>query len=86
MSGLEDFEIEYLFSIMHLRQGMDKKRAELEEIIAPCNRVSRVITIIGGTFYASVRLIILCLAIIALRNVPEGVYDTTWTRFLPNIS
>jgi hypothetical protein len=71
---------------MHLKQGMDKKRAELEEIIAPSNRVSRVITIIGGTLYASVRLVILCLAIIALRKVPVGVYATTWTRFLPNIS
>jgi hypothetical protein len=65
---------------------MDMKKKVLDDVIRPCNRMARVISIVGGMLYASVRLILLSLAFCALRYVPEGVYTTSWTRFLPNIS
>lgn len=50
-------------------------------------RVSNTITIIGVVFYGIARLIIIVLLFTTLRAMPVGVYqNTSWTRYLPNIS
>lgn len=54
----------------------------LEKVISPRDLISRIITIIGGTLYAVVRKMLLALAFAAPRSVLEGVYTTTWTKFL----
>jgi len=83
---LEEYEIDFVFWALRDRRNIDKPKKKLYDVFRPCNRVAGFITIIGGTLYASARLILLSLAFCALRYVPEGVYTTTWTRFLPNIS
>jgi hypothetical protein len=65
---------------------MDDKKKALKAVIDSSDTAGRVVTSIGGILYASVRLILLSLAFCALRYVPEEVYTTSWTRFLPNIS
>jgi hypothetical protein len=86
---LEPFEVDFLLFFMRSKESktymVDKKRA-LKAAIDPSDTAGRVITSIGGILYASVRLIILTLAFCALRYVPEEVYTTSWTRFLPHIS
>ena len=52
-----------------------------------CDQVSRVLTISIGILYTTARLTILVLLFTSLRAVPEGIYtNTSWPRFLPNIS
>jgi hypothetical protein len=65
---------------------MRQRKQCLYDVIRSCNCVAGIITVVGGSLYASVRLILLSLAFCALRYVPEGVYTTSWTTFLPNIS
>lgn len=51
------------------------------------SRVPNIVTIFGVTVYAIARLTIIVLLFTSLRSMPAGVYqNTTWTRFLPNIS
>jgi len=51
-----------------------------------CDRVSRVITIVAGIFYTIARIALLVIAFTSLRSVPEDVYTTSWTQFLPHVS
>jgi hypothetical protein len=86
--GLHQEDIRFLFDLLS-SQGKEEMRERkncLYDVIRPCNRVAGIITVVGGALYASVRLILLSLAFCALRYVPEGVYTTSWTSFLPNIS
>ena len=51
------------------------------------DQVTRVLTISIGILYTIARLTILVLLFTSLREVPEGIYiNTSWPRFLPNIS
>ena len=86
--GLEKYEIDFLIKSLtdEGRRKMNKRKKRLYKVIRPYNRVAGVITIIGGILYASARLMLLSLAFCALRYVPEGVYTSSWTRYLPNIS
>ncbi|OCL06695.1 hypothetical protein AOQ84DRAFT_410365 [Glonium stellatum] len=61
-------------------------RDKLESAISPRDRASRLITIVGGLFYAVIRMLLLVLTFCAFRSVPEGLFIGTWTRFLPSIS
>lgn len=46
-----------------------------------------VVTIFTIIIYTTARLIVIVLLFTTLRKVPVGVYDnTTWTRFIPNVS
>jgi hypothetical protein len=83
---LTQSEVDYLMYLIRHPRSMKREKDRLEKVISSCNRASKNITIIGGTLYAVVRLVLLALAFAALRSVPEGLYTTTWTRFLPNIS
>jgi hypothetical protein len=85
---LRQEDIRFLFDVLSSRggKGMRQRKKCLYDVIRPCNRVAGIITVVGGALYASVRLILLSLAFCALRYVPEGVYTTSWTTFLPNIS
>lgn len=84
--GLQAFEIEFLLSIQDSKRAMEERKSALKAVIDPCNAFAKAITFVSGTLYALVRLILLSLAFCALRYVPEGVYATSWTRYLPNIS
>ena len=71
--------------------NMQGRSAFLEErsneLKRTCNQVSRVFTISIGILYTIARLTILVLLFTSLRAVPEGIYtNTSWPRFLPNIS
>ena len=79
-------EAEHLIYLIQDPRIMKDEKEKLEKIILPCDTISSIIAIISGTLYALVRIMLLVLAFAALRSVPEGVYATTWTRFLPNIS
>jgi hypothetical protein len=70
----------------YMDKYMDDNRKALKAAIELPDTAGRVVTSIGGILYASARLILLSLAFCALRYVPEDVYTTSWTRFLPNIS
>jgi hypothetical protein len=85
---LEDMGIQPDFLLFLIRHPgfIRGEKERLENILIPCDRASRFITVMGGIFYAIVRIIILALAFAALRFVPEGVYITSWTGLLPNIS
>ena len=83
---LREYEIDFLFQVLSSREDMEKRQKNLSDVIIPCNRVASFITIVGGALYASVRLILLSLALCAFRYVPQGVYTATWTRFLLNVS
>jgi hypothetical protein len=60
---------------------MNKKKKILDNVIEPCNRVARVITIIGEALYASVRLVLLSLASCALSVSCEIVPPTLIPKF-----
>jgi hypothetical protein len=86
--GLHQEDIRFLFDLLSSKgtNGMRQRKKCVYNIIRPCNQVSGIITVVGAALYASVRLILLSLAFCALRYVPEGVYTTSRTGFLPNIS
>lgn len=84
--GITLVEADHLIYLMQDQRIIKSEKEKLDNIISPRDTTSRTITIIGGTLYAIIRMMLLALAFAALRSVPEGVYTTTWTRFLPNIS
>lgn len=84
--GLEAWEINFLLYITASETLMQDLKNDLDATLDPCNTAGRVITVFGGTLYAAIRLMLLSLAFCALRYVPEGVYTTSWTRVLPNVS
>jgi hypothetical protein len=79
-------EVEYLVHLIRHPDIIRDEGKRLRKVTFPCDLASRAITIIGGTLYAAVRLMLLALAFGALRSAPEDLYTATWTRFLPNIS
>jgi hypothetical protein len=86
---LEDMGIQqpdFFLSLIRHPGLIRGEKERLEKILIPCDRASRFITIMGGIFYAIVRIVILALAFAALRFAPEGAYIASWTRLLPNIS
>jgi hypothetical protein len=86
---LEDMGIQqpdFLLSLIKHPGLIRGEKERLKNILIPCDKASRFITIMGRIFYAIVRIVILALAFAALRFDPEGVYITSWTRLLPNIS
>ncbi len=84
--GLILIKVDHLIYLMQDPRIMTYEEEELEKVISPRDITSVVIAVIGGTLYAIVRIVLLALAFAALRSVPDGVYTTTWTRFLPNIA
>lgn len=84
--GLTPMQAEHLIYLILHPEIMKLEEDELKKVTSPLNRASRFITIIGSILYAVIRMVLLVLAFAALRSVPQGVYTTTWTRFLPNIS
>ncbi len=72
--GLHKEDIGVLFDLLSSqgKEGMCQRKECLYDVIRPCNRVAGIITVVGGTIYASVRLILLALAFCALRYVPKG--------------
>lgn len=50
------------------------------------DQISRAITIFAGILYSIARVALLVICFTSLRSVPEDLYVTSWTRFMPNIS
>lgn len=84
--GRAQMEVDHLVYLIDNPYIMSSEKEDLEMVTRPYDVSSKIITTIGGTLYAIVRLMLLALSCAALRSVPEGVYTTTWTKFLPNIS
>jgi hypothetical protein len=84
--GLTLMEVDHLIYLIEDSRIVKGEKEKLEKVISPRDLTSQITTIIGGILNAVVRMILLALAFAALRSVPEGVYITTWTKFLPNIS
>ena len=49
------------------------------------DNISRVVMPLITAFYTLARLIIIALAFSCLRAMPAGVYETTWTNYLPKL-
>ena len=84
--GLDTREVNFLLYVILQDDFVFFEVERLQSVINHCNRASAFITIVAGIPYVIIRLTLLALAFAALRSVPEGVYTSTWTRFLPNIS
>lgn len=76
----------FVFSRVTDEETRSHARKTLQYVIEPGNLISRFITISAGLLYVIARLILLTLSFCAFRSAPEGLYATTWTTFLPNIS
>lgn len=84
---LKDAEdLELLFALINIKKFVRDQEHKLNETTRLWKKVSTFCFIIAGVLYAAVRMILLALAFAALRSMPEGVFTSTWTRYLPNIS
>lgn len=84
LKDVEDLEL--LFALINIKDFVRDQEHKLNETARLWKRVSTFCFIIAGVLYAAVRLTLLALAFAALRSMPEGVFSSTWTRYLPNIS
>ena len=76
--------LSFMVNMKDRAESLDDKSYVFKQI---CNLVSRVLTVSIGILYTIARLTILVLLFTSLRAVPEGIYtNTSWPRFLPNIS
>ncbi|KAE8446053.1 hypothetical protein EG329_012561 [Mollisiaceae sp. DMI_Dod_QoI] len=51
-----------------------------------CELITRSLNLITGILYSIARVALLVVAFTSLRSVPEDLYTTSWTRYLPHFS
>jgi hypothetical protein len=77
----------YFFDhILDQRDGLFDQWFDTEKVRARCDQLSMIVASFSGILYTIARAALLVVAFTSLRSVPEELYITSWTRFMPNIS
>jgi hypothetical protein len=76
----------YLEYLVEQKYTIFQQEDDADAFQMRCYQFSRVVAIFSGTLYAISRAALIVVAFTSLRSVPEELYVTSWTRFMPNVS